>query len=175
MLCVSRPPLMAWPPYPVHLAFSETVAPRSGAPPPTPATWQPRDLGSLPPSAITHESCPLLLTRVAKDGRCRPPARWGTGHCRPCSGGQDASKRRTFCDRWPYSDHYFIILFNYSCLQLILGSLLWICYYYYNFLSIIFRIWFWIFFTYVIPSHKMLTRKAHSRRSPLLEEEKQCK
>ena len=69
---------------------------------------------------------------------------------------QAAHLLRPFFDRWPYSDHYFIILFNYSCLQLILGSLLWICYYYYNFLSIIFRIWFWIFFTYGIPSYEFL-------------------
>ena len=70
---------------------------------------------------------------------------------------QAAHLLRPFFDWWPYSDHYFIILFNYSCLQFILGSLLWICYYYYNFLSIIFCIWFWIFFTYGIPSHKFLT------------------
>jgi len=69
---------------------------------------------------------------------------------------QAAHLLRPFFDRWPYSDHYFIILFNYSCLQLIHGSLLWICYYYYNFLSIIFHIWFWIFFTYGIPSHEFL-------------------
>ena len=33
---------------------------------------------------------------------------------------QAAHLLRPFFDRWPYSDHYFIILFNYSCLELIL-------------------------------------------------------
>ena len=75
---------------------------------------------------------------------------------------QAAQLLRPFLDRWPYSDHYFIILFNYSCLQLILGSLLWICYYYYKFFSIIFRIWFWIFFTYGIHSHKFLAPPLYS-------------
>ena len=159
MLCVSRPPLMAWPPYPVHLAFSETVAPRSGAP---------------PHSGNLTASCPRVLTPISYHSwlMSSPPNASCEGRKVPTTGPlghwalsalqwrprrqQAAHLLRPFFDRWPYSDHYFIILFNYSCLQLILESLLWICYYYYKFFSIIFRIWFWIFFTYGIPSHKFL-------------------
>jgi len=79
--------------------------------------WWPRIL-----APIGHRSRPLLLAQVAKDERCQPPAHHGTS-------GQGA-EQRTFYEpnRWPSSDHYFIILFNYSYLEFIFWLLLWICY-----------------------------------------------